>query len=79
MFCFVLNFSHSNRETKFAFWKAQGYAGEQRTLSPLSQRICQWIWKSYQDAHVELIHSPQTGKFLCRLIYAGWKTTVVLY
>ena len=65
--------SNSNRETKFTIWEAQGYAEEQGTLSSISQGICQWIWKSYQDALVELIYSTQTSKYLCPLIHEDWK------
>lgn len=58
------HFSNRDGETKLTIWEAQGYAEEQGTLSSLSQGICQWIWKSYQDAHMELIYSTETSEFV---------------
>lgn len=56
------NFSRGNREDKFAIWEAQGDTEEQRPLSALPQGIRQWVWESYEDAHVEFIHRSQAGK-----------------
>lgn len=63
-FYVIFYFSRRNSESKLAIWKAQGDPGEQRALSPLPQGIHQWVWKSHQDVHVELIHSSQAGKVL---------------
>lgn len=75
---FFFNFSNSNNESEFAIWEAQGYAEEQGTLSPLPQGIYQWIFKNYEYAYVEFIHSSQASEFLSPLIHAGWKNFVIL-